>query len=348
MRTTYFCFFVGMKTAVNFINTYNNDPAVSVFTCECWQDIAALKPDQHFIFLTDGKTPLFVAAKNVDVRIVKQTGARWFDHWRLHQSLRRAGVNYVIDILPTGFSIEDVLHNKKTSTAQSKDRLVLFEPNGIDYARKGRVSPAVTFVKPAWRTAVAEPSWAAAESIKTTYTGGRSFFLFAGNIATQHQLIELLKAFSIFKKWQQSNMLLVFAGYRTGWTDTLEEKLTQYKFRADVVLINDPPTATVEKLVAASYAMVLPIATNVFCPFLSLAVQSGKAIIISDQPVNRAIIETAAWIDKNNTAEGFAKAMILLYKDEKHLQWLIQQSKQAASELNRQQMLATVWDTIGN
>jgi len=335
-----------MKIAINLINTYNNDPALSVFTSECWQDIAALKPDHRFVFLKGHKDPFFSAGKNVDLRVIRQVGPGWYDRWKLHQTLRRLQVSRVINILQTGFRIRHLLHNKNEKAAGKTDQLVLFENNGVEYLQKNKIAPVITLVKPACRSGAAELSWAAAESIKTQFTGGRSFFLFAGNIAAQHQLVELLKAFSIFKKWQQSNMQLVVAGYSTDWTETLEEKLRQYKFRADIILLKNPSAETAEQLMAACYAVVLPLTANVFCPSLPLAVQSGKALIVSDQAVNRAIIASAEWVDKNNTAEGFAKAMILLYKNEKHLQWLQQQSREAAMQLSRRQMLSAVWDCI--
>ena len=62
--------------------------------------------------------------------------------------------------------------------------------------------------------------------------------------------------------------------------------------------------------------------------------------------MNRQITGAAEWVHKNHTAEGFAKAMILLYKDEKHLQLLVQQTKEAASQFSRRQMLEDAWQCI--
>jgi glycosyltransferase involved in cell wall biosynthesis len=341
-----FLFFAGMKIAVDLRNTYNNDPALGVFTRECWQDMAALKPDHTFIFLQARKGPFFPGPKNVVIRTVKYAGIGWYDRWKLHQTLRRLKADRVINILQTGFRISWLFHNKNKKIAGEADRLVLFEPNGAAYMQKNKTVPPVTVIKPAYRSGAGDLSWTAAESIKTQFTGGRSFFLFTGNIAAQHQLIELLKAFSIFKKWQQSNMQLVIAGYSSAWTEMLEEKLQQYKFRADIVLLKDPAGGIIEQLVAACYAVLLPISENIFCPSLLLAVQSGKALIASSQPVSHAVIAAAEWVDKNDTAEGFAKAMILLYKDEKHLQRLEYQSRQEAMQLNRGQMLYAVWGCI--
>jgi glycosyltransferase involved in cell wall biosynthesis len=335
-----------MKIAIDCRNTYYNDPSLSVFTSECWQDIAALKPDHTFIFLKDRKDPFFSSLKNVDIRVLQPAPIGWYDGWKLQRVLRRLRVNRAVNTLPTGFRIRHLLNDRDGQATAKPDRLLLFEHNGDAYLQKNKPAPLVSFTKPACREAVAELPWTAAESVKTQFTGGRSFFLFTGNIDAQHQLIELLKAFSVFKKWQQSNMQLVIAGYTTGWTETLEEKLQHYKFRADIVLLKNPSVTVTGQLVAAAYAVVLPMAANVFCASLLLAVQSGKALIASDQPVNRAITGSAEWVDKSDTAEGFSKAMILLYKDEKHLQSLIQQSRQAVIQLNRDHLLSAIWNCV--
>ncbi len=150
----------------------------------------------------------------------------------------------------------------------------------------------------------------------------------------------------MFKKWQQSNMQLVIAGRTTGWTEVLEEKLLTYKYREDVAVLENIKNEETAKLVAASYALVYPVSGNVFPLAMLWAVQSNKAIIATDTIVNRQLTNAAAWVEPGNTVEGFAKAMILLYKDEQQQQLLVQQTKEQAMQFNRQQMIEAVWLSI--
>jgi glycosyltransferase involved in cell wall biosynthesis len=113
-----------------------------------------------------------------------------------------------------------------------------------------------------------------------------------------------------------------------------------------VVIIKNATSTEIAKLLAACYATLYPVAENIFPLGLLWAIQSNKAVIASDNCINRQITENAEWIDTNNTAEGFAKAMILLYKDEKHQQLLVQQTIEPATQFNRGQMLAEVWARI--
>ena len=251
-------------------------------------------------------------------------------------------------ILPqqAGFNVSHIVQKKDAAKAPSQTVQWLPLDETSPASEKALTGTVITVIKPACPTVSTSLTWAEAESIKTQYSGGRDFFLFTGNINDKHQLLELLKAFSLFKKWQQSNMQLVIAGYTSAWTVVFEEKLLTYKYRADTIIIKNAATVEIAKLVAACYAVVYPVEENVFPLTLLAAMQSNKAIIATNNDINRQITTAAEWVDKGNTAEGFAKAMILLYKDEKQQQLLVQQNRQQALQFNRHQMLETAWKCI--
>lgn len=141
-------------------------------------------------------------------------------------------------------------------------------------------------------------------------------------------------------------MQLVIAGSTASWTEVFEEKLLSYKYKEDIVLLKNTSNTEIAKLVAASYAMVYPVAGPAFPLALLWAIQGNKAMIATDNEMNRQFTNAAAWVEHNTTAEGFAKAMILLYKDENQQQLLIQQTKEQSKEFDRQQMLAAAWQCI--
>jgi glycosyltransferase involved in cell wall biosynthesis len=187
-------------------------------------------------------------------------------------------------------------------------------------------------------------SWAETQSVKTQYSGGKDYFIFAGDIAEQHQLIDLLKAFSIFKKWQQSNMLLVIAGSTTSYISQLEEKLISYKYHQDVIIVKNPALEEQRKLVAASYALVHPASANSWPQPLVLAVQHKVAIIASDIPGNRAITDAAVWIDNSDIINGLSAAMQLLYKDEQQKHKILQEMESNKKEEPYSRLLSRTYE----
>jgi glycosyltransferase involved in cell wall biosynthesis len=331
-----------MKIIIDCRNTYNSDAALSIFTRECWQDMALLKPADEFIFITARDQMPVQTTENVHVRELKKTNIPWLDRKRLNNHLKKWKADRFITLHETGFCMYH-FQKENRQVAGMPAHCILFADNVNEQPQSAMV---LQVIQPACRTVVSSLSWTEATDIRTQYTGGRSFFLFTGNISEQHQLVDLLKAFSVFKKWQQSNMQLVIAGYATAWTQEFEKKLLTYRYKADVLLIKNVTSTDMAKLAAACYAMVYPAAANIFPLALLLAVQSNKAVIASDTYINRQMIQAAEWVDKNDTAAGFAKAMILLYKDEQHQQSLVQQTIAPSAQFNRQQMLSELWQCI--
>jgi glycosyltransferase involved in cell wall biosynthesis len=159
-------------------------------------------------------------------------------------------------------------------------------------------------------------SWGLKENIKIQYTAGYDYFLFAGDIDQRYQLESLLKAFSLFKQWQQSSMRLVIAGRETATTAAFEAKLDTYKYRADVVLFKNVPFNDLRELVSAAYAFVYPASTETFPVTLLQAMSHGVPVITTDLPVTRDWTAGSAVYIGAEVVNGFFKAMQLLYKDE--------------------------------
>jgi glycosyltransferase involved in cell wall biosynthesis len=331
-----------MKIIIDYRNTYKSQNALRTFTDEFWRDITILHPGHEFIFLTAGKKTVTPWAENVRFHPLLKMPVQWLERTRLKRLLAALEADRMVVLQENTFAYNIYLCDKKSNKlAALPDKQLLFTGST---ATSAPATPVC--IPPALTDIITSLSWAEAESIKTQYTGGRSFFLFSGDISEQHQLIELLKAFSAFKKWQQSNMQLVIAGSTTAWTDMLEEKLQLYKYRQDVVLLKNSSTEVTAKLVAACYAMLYPVKGPVFPLALLWALQSHKAIIATASETNRQLTSAAAWVAENETATGFAKAMILLYKDESQQLLLVQQAKEQALLFNRRQMLSAAWQQI--
>ena len=75
------------------------------------------------------------------------------------------------------------------------------------------------------------------EEVKTVLSDGKDFYLLMAEDVDEHKIIITLKAFSFFKKWQQSSMnLLIVADDKN--IISLSQQLETYKYKADVKLIS--------------------------------------------------------------------------------------------------------------
>ena len=151
---------------------------------------------------------------------------------------------------------------------------------------------------------------------KGTHAGGTEYFLAVAheNISS----IELLQAFSFFKKWQQSNMKLLLVPANGVQRSFLEEKLRTYKYRADVVLV--PAGLTVHnwyQILSSAYATVL-LESGPASYLTGLeAAKAGISVIASHSFAAAMGMGDMVTSYSETTPTGIAEALLLVYKNEK-------------------------------
>ncbi|MCW3086812.1 MAG: glycosyltransferase family 4 protein, partial [Sediminibacterium sp.] len=170
--------------------------------------------------------------------------------------------------------------------------------------------------------------------------------LFTGGIHPRKNLINLLKAFSQFKKWQHSNMKLVLAG-RLAWQyDEVIEKLKTYKYREDVVVTGYLPSAELARLTGGAYAMVYPSWFEGFGLPVIEAMQCEVPVITSSTSSMPETGGDAALYADPSQPDEIAKHMLDLYKDEIRRSRLIAAGKQQASRFSWDLAASQLWEQI--
>lgn len=152
---------------------------------------------------------------------------------------------------------------------------------------------------------------------KNRYTGGKEYFVYAGAIHPRKNLMNLLKAFSVFKKRMQSNMKLVLAG-RLAWKyESFTESLKSYKYRDDVLLTGYMSEEELVKLIGSAYGLVYPSLLEGFGVPVLEAMQCNVPVITSAASSMQEIAGEAALYAAPDDHTDIADKMMLLYKDEK-------------------------------
>ncbi len=181
---------------------------------------------------------------------------------------------------------------------------------------------------------------------KEKYSDGKEYFLFTGGIHPRKNLITLLKAFSLFKKWQRSNMKLLVAG-RLAWQyEMVLEKLKTYKYRDDVVLLNYLPEEELANITASAYALVFPSLFEGFGVPVIEAMQCGIPVITSNTSCLPEISGGAALYADPINADAIATQMLQLYKDESLRNKLIEAGVLQARRYSWDKTADLFWQTI--
>lgn len=184
------------------------------------------------------------------------------------------------------------------------------------------------------------------QAARTKYTGGKEYFVYTGAIHPRKNLVNLLKAFSLFKKRQQSSMKLVLTG-RLAWKyDSFVKNLKTYKYRDDVVMTGYVNEEEIRKLVGAAYTMVYPSLFEGFGVPVLEAMQCDVPVITSLNSSMQEIANEAALYAEPESPADIAEKMMLLYKDEKLRGQLIEKGRVTVKQYSWEQSAERLWQSI--
>lgn len=182
--------------------------------------------------------------------------------------------------------------------------------------------------------------------VKNNYTAGKEYFVYAGAIHPRKNLMNLLKAFSGFKKRMQSNMKLVLAG-RLAWKyESFTESLQTYKYRDDVVMTGYVAEDELVKIMGSAYALVYPSLLEGFGVPVPEAMQCHVPVITSANSSMQEIAGDAAIYVNPEDPADIADKMMMLYKNEKMKKELVAKGALQAKRYNWDKTAALLWQSI--
>lgn len=184
------------------------------------------------------------------------------------------------------------------------------------------------------------------EEVKSRYSGGHEYFLYTGSISPHQNLVNLLKAFSFFKKRQKSGMKMLLVG-RPGWHyATFAKDLRLYKYRADVVLLTELKWEEWVQVTAAAYAMVYPAPREGFATEPLRAMKSGVPVIAASSGAMEEILgEAALYFDPANVQQ-MAGQMMQVYRDEDLRTHLISKGRAQAAPYTWEAAAKGFWEAL--
>jgi glycosyltransferase involved in cell wall biosynthesis len=184
------------------------------------------------------------------------------------------------------------------------------------------------------------------EIVKEQYAGGNEYFVFVGGMHPRKNLLNLLKAFSIFKKWQKTNMKLVVAGRKSWMYEDTLEKLKTYKYRNEVIMLDYLPEDELAKVVAAAYALVYPSFFEGFGVPILEAMQCDVPVLTSSSGSMPAIGADAALYADPSSPQEIADNMKRIFKDEKLRSELIEKGRERAAVYSWNRTAELMWSAI--
>jgi glycosyltransferase involved in cell wall biosynthesis len=362
-----------MRIAVNARSLTDRDMGPGYYTWHLFQQIAAQHPEHWFIFFTD-VPPEMRLSPNTSVEVTGKpvkglfSFKRWINH-NIASALQQQNIDVFVSLdgsaclsaaVPqvtgiTGLKFIDKRSGTRRFFLLRYQKKAFHKANAIvtvspalkdEISKRFFVAPGKIHVIPKAPGDFFQPvAWEQREPVKMTYTEGREYFLFTGGFDPAKKLVAVLKGFSQFKKWQQSDMKLVIVGDTTDDPSGMKEKIARYKFREDLVILNKIEPVQLHLLMAAAYALVYaPGEATYGMPVLE-AMQSGTAVVTTTAIQAEVDKNAVLFVDANDD-KAMGDQMIKLYKDEGLRSRLIEQGLQQAAELNWKKSAGMLWQLI--
>jgi glycosyltransferase involved in cell wall biosynthesis len=183
-------------------------------------------------------------------------------------------------------------------------------------------------------------------AIKGKYTQGKEYFIYLGAIQPRKNLINLLKAFSIFKKRLQSNMKLIITG-RLAWkNEEFLQLINTYKYKSDVVLTGYVAEQELAVLLGSAYALVYPSMFEGFGVPVAEAMKCEVPVLTSEKTSMQEVAGDAALYFNPKEHADIADKMMLIYKDENLRKQLIEKGKLNVEKYSWEKSADLFWDSI--
>lgn len=184
------------------------------------------------------------------------------------------------------------------------------------------------------------------EEMRNKYTGGKEYFLYTGSVHPRKNLMNLIKAFSMFKKRQKSSFKLLIAG-RLAWKyESFVESLKSYKYRDDVVMTGYVDDEELAKITASAWAMVYPSLLEGFGVPVVEAMNCKVPVITSAASAMEEIAGDAALYTDPNSVEDIADKMMRIYKDETLRNELIKKGEETGRRYTWERTAGLMWQSI--
>ncbi len=357
----------------------NQLKAYGIFTAETMRHIILLHPEHQFFFLFDRPYDTqFVFGNNITPVVIGPPvrHAIWFKWWydvRVPAVLKKIKADVFVS--PDGFcslatKLPQVLVVHDLTFLHypnffKKSHLLFYKRYTPKWIAKAKVvatlshfskeditahyktaAKKITVIGSASAAIFKPVGWQQKEAIKEKYSGGKEYFFYNGSIHPRKNVVNLLKAFSLFKKRQLSNMQLVLCGPMDWQTNDFEEKLATYKYRSDVQLLGLVPEIVQAQLTAAAYAVVYTSLWEGFGLPIVQAMQCGVPVITSNTSSMPEVGGAAALYADPNNPDEIASQMKLIYKDENLRNEMIANGNVQVQKYSWQKTAEALWEAI--
>jgi glycosyltransferase involved in cell wall biosynthesis len=178
------------------------------------------------------------------------------------------------------------------------------------------------------------------------YSAGKPYFVFVGALHPRKNLVNLFKAFDIFRKENAENVNLLIVGAKMWWTKAIEQAYNNMVFKNDVVFTGRLNTGELNKVLGSALALTyvsyfegfgIPIVEAFYC---------DTPVITSNITSMPEVAGNAALLVNPFSPNSIAEAMQKIVAGKELREDLISKGRLRRQHFSWQQTADRLWGTI--
>lgn len=333
-----------MTIAFGFLNPAENQKAN--FIVKIFQQLSTSHPEHTFIFITNKMNLSFSGIENVKFILIEGKINNWMSVFlwyniKVTQLLKKHKADiFITQDVCSFFTTKPQIvvvdknsfsHDRYTSQFKSifgrllfsgsvkkADSLVFFSHTEKEvfekkFARHTACAGVIFYGAPG---NIMPASFDEREKIKEKIADGNEYFFYAGTLSSERNFINLLRAFSFFKKRQRSTMQLVFAGARGKNYEGFIRSMSNYKFKNDIKIYDDLSKEKILEICSSAYAMIDPGGSSSNYTAVFASMKSAVPVLIAlKSPLAEVCSFSAIYFDAANYKD-IAEKMMDIFRDE--------------------------------
>jgi len=178
------------------------------------------------------------------------------------------------------------------------------------------------------------------------YSQGREYFCFVGTLHPRKNLVNLFKAFDIFKNSDTKGIKLVLAGARMWWTDEIRLTFETMQHREDVIFTGRVSDNDLAALMASALALTYVSFFEGFGIPILEAFQCDTAVITSNVTSMPEVAGQAAILADPFSVHSIADALQKMAADDAFRKELIEAGRHQREKFSWQQSAYKLWNCV--
>ena len=182
--------------------------------------------------------------------------------------------------------------------------------------------------------------------IKNKHTQGKNYFVFVGSLHPRKNIVNLLKAFALFKKETGSDLMLVLAGPAYWGLKEIKNTIEENNLRPDLVITGRLPDEELAAVVGSALALTfVPYYEGFGIPLVEAMAAQIPIITANVTSLPEIAGDAALLVDPFNSVE-IKDAMLKIYQDQELSKTLVQKGITKRQDFSWDRSADLLWQSI--